>query len=118
MVLANVLPLSSAPTKVLLVRVSVVFCPTSVSVAAGKVRIPEATGDARTVVKPEIEPGSVNWVNPTAAVTTGLAVMGTTVEISSVPDVPGVGPLRAWTGVSGPALPFRYGCIPYQTAVN
>ena len=79
-----VVPLSWSAKSVLLKRVSVVLNPISVSVAAGSVRIPDATGSACTSVKPEIDPGSLSAVNPTAAVTTGLEAMGATVETSSV----------------------------------
>ena len=46
---------------VLFVSVSVVALPTSVSVAAGRVRVPEAAAVALTVVVPEDEPARINF---------------------------------------------------------
>src|SRR5258708_22491584 len=47
-----------AVSSVLFVRVSVVARPTRVSVAAGNVRVPEATAVGATVVSPEVPPAS------------------------------------------------------------
>jgi hypothetical protein len=49
-------PAAVTITNVLLVRVSVVFLPTRVSVAAGTVRVPDAVAEAWIVVEPEVAP--------------------------------------------------------------
>jgi len=54
--------------KVLLVRVSVVARPTSVSVAAGTVMVPEAVAAVTTVVVPLVDPANVNPPLPMAGV--------------------------------------------------
>ena len=43
-------------SNVLLVRVSVVALPIKVSVAAGRVRVPDAVAEARIMVVPDVEP--------------------------------------------------------------
>jgi hypothetical protein len=63
-----------APEMVLLVRVSVVALPTNVSVAAGSVRVPEATAVATKVVVPEVAPAIVKPPDPMAGVVRVLFV--------------------------------------------
>lgn len=53
----------------LLVNVSVVALPTNVSVAAGSVRVPEATADATREVVPEDEPVKLMPADPITGVT-------------------------------------------------
>ena len=52
-------PLIVGDVNVLLVRVSVVALPTNVSVAAGRVSVPDAAAVATIVVVPEEEPATV-----------------------------------------------------------
>ena len=52
----------------LLVRVSVVSLPTKVSVAAGRVSVPEAVADALSIVVPDVEPLKVIPTEPIIAV--------------------------------------------------
>ena len=51
-----------APLIVLFVSVSVVALPTSVSVAAGSVSVPDAVAEALMVVEPDVDPASRNFV--------------------------------------------------------
>lgn len=61
----------------LLVRVSVVALPTRVSVAAGRVRVPEATAEAATEVVPDDDPAKVAPEEPIAGVVrTGVVIVG------------------------------------------
>jgi hypothetical protein len=63
-----------APLIVLLVRVSVVALPTRVSVAAGRVSVPEAVAVATRVVVPDVAPAIVNPPDPMAGVVKVLFV--------------------------------------------
>jgi hypothetical protein len=82
---------------VLLVNVSVVALPTKVSVAAGSVRVPEATALACTVVVPEDDPE-----NPKES--TGLVFDSNQVRSSEVRTCFTVAPDECDTAVD-PALP-------------
>jgi hypothetical protein len=54
---------SVGEVSVLLVSVSVVALPTSVSVAAGSVRVPDAAADGWTVVMPDVDPAKDRLVS-------------------------------------------------------
>lgn len=62
----------------LLVRVSVVALPTKVSVAAGRVSVPDAAAEAATVVDPDDDPAKVAPPEPIAGVVSDGEVPNTT----------------------------------------
>jgi hypothetical protein len=84
--LAMLVSVLLAPLIVLFVSVSVVARPTSVSVAAGKVRTPEAAAVATMLVDPEVAPAIVKPPEPMAGVTSAGDVAKTSapLPVSSV----------------------------------
>jgi hypothetical protein len=90
-----------AVSNVLLVNVSVVALPTSVSVAAGRVRVPDAAAAAATVVDPDAEPLKTAPAEPIVGVVRDGLVRAALARVAPVI----VGPVERTTVEPDPVEP-------------